>query len=207
MVHCESKLRLSPSCVNSSNDGPPAPPVGSSYSLALLSTFMSTTDYSQFVNDFRQTIVDATPRLRDISPEQSRRKKSADEWAPIEILGHLVDSAANNHQRFVRAQFNDNLVFPEYDQDQWVNGQRYLETSWPELVDFWSLYNLHLAHVLRAISPDALTKTRSKHTLDQIAFKLVDKDEPTTLEYLIRDYVDHLRFHLDQIFSETKSTE
>jgi len=64
-----------------------------------------------------------------------------------------------------------------------------------------------LAHVLRAISPDALTRTRSKHTLDQIAFKLVDKDEPTTLEYLIRDYVDHLRFHLDQIFSETKSTE
>ena len=169
----------------------------------LLSAFMSTSDYAQFVNDFRQTIVDATARLRDITPEQSRRKKSREEWAPIEVLGHLVDSAANNHQRFVRAQFNDDLVFQEYDQDQWVNGQRYLETSWPELIQFWSLYNLHLAHVLRAIPTEALTRVRDKHTLDQIAFKLVDKDEPTTLEYLIRDYVDHLRFHLDQIFSET----
>jgi hypothetical protein len=47
-----------------------------------------------------------------------------------------------------------------------------------------------------------LTKPRSNHTLDQIAFNLVDKNHPATLEYLIRDYLDHLRQHLDQIFAE-----
>ena len=25
-------------------------------------------------------------------------------WAKKEVVGHLIDSAANNHQRFVRAQ-------------------------------------------------------------------------------------------------------
>ena len=165
---------------------------------------MSTTDYGQFLNGFRETIVSATARLRELTPEQSRRKDAPDDWAPIEVLGHLVDSAANNHQRFVRAQFTDDLVFGGYEQNQWVNGQKYLETSWPELIQLWSSYNLHLLHVASVVPADALTKPRAKHTLDQIAFKSVDKNQAATLEYVIRDYVDHLRHHLNQIFAETK---
>ena len=165
---------------------------------------MSTpSSYDQFLAEFRQTVVNATSRLRDITPEQSRRKTSADGWAPIEILGHLVDSATNNHQRFVRAQFTDDLVFPGYDQDRWVGAQKYRDESWPDLIQLWSAYNLHLLHLVSVIPADVLTRRREKHSLDQIAFELVPPDKPSTLEYLIRDYVDHLRHHLKQIFGET----
>lgn len=156
--------------------------------------------FEHFLGDFRETIVRSTARLREIPEEQSRRKRSADDWAPIEVLGHLIDSAANNHQRFVRAQFTDDLVFPGYEQNQWVSSQKYREESWADVIQLWSAYNLHLVHAASVIPKDILTRPRSPHTLDQIAFNLVDKNDATTLEYLIRDYVVHLRHHLDQIF-------
>ena len=159
--------------------------------------------YEQFLNDFRETIVGATARLNEIPADESRRSSAADNWAPIEILGHLVDSATNNHQRFVRAQFTDDLVFPGYDQDRWVSAQKYRAESWPDLIQLWSAYNLHLLHLVSVIPADILTKSREKHSLDQIAFNLVPQNEPATLEYLIRDYVDHLQHHLDQIFGKT----
>jgi len=158
--------------------------------------------FPQFLYDFRDTIVNATARLREVSDADSRKKDSRDSWAPIEILGHLIDSAANNHQRFVRAQFTDDLVFNGYEQNQWVSSQRYLDESWTAVIELWSAYNLHLLHAVSVIPEDVLTKPRSPHTLDQIAFNPVDKNEAATFEYLIRDYVDHLRHHLDQIFSK-----
>ena len=164
---------------------------------------MSTSNnYEEFLADSRETIASATARLRAIPEERSRQKSSPDEWAPIEVVGHLIDSAANNHQRFVRAQFTDDLVFPGYEQDRWVSSQNYRDESWSEVVQLWSSYNLHLLHVASTIPKEVLTKPRAHHTLDQIAFNLVDKNQPTTLEYLIRDYLDHLRHHLNQIFDE-----
>lgn len=160
--------------------------------------------YREFLDDFRHTIVSATARLRDMSDAQSSRKNAPDEWSAKETLGHLIDSAANNHQRFVRAQFTDDLAFPGYEQDQWVNSQKYRDESWPEVIQLWNSYNLHLLHVASVIPEDVLTKARSRHNLDQIAFNLVDKNEAATLEYLIRDYLDHLRHHLDKIFAETQ---
>jgi len=158
--------------------------------------------YQQFLEEFRDTIVSATARLRDIPEAQSGEKNSPDDWSAKETIGHLIDSAANNHQRFVRAQFTDDLVFPGYVQDQWVSSQNYRNESWAEVIQLWSSYNLHLVHVASAIREDVLTKPRTPHTLDQIAFNLVDKNDPATLEYLIRDYLDHLRHHLNQIFAE-----
>ena len=158
--------------------------------------------FPQFLEDFHDTIVSATARLREIPEEQSRKKSAPDDWAPVEILGHLIDSAANNHQRFVRAQFTEDLVFSGYEQNQWVSSQRYLDESWAAVIQLWSAYNLHLLHAASVIPEDVLTKPRSPHTLDQIAFNHVDKNEAATLEYLIRDYVDHLRHHLEQIFSK-----
>jgi hypothetical protein len=164
---------------------------------------MSTqTSYEQFLDEFRNTIVSANARLRDIPEAQSRQKANPEDWAPIEVLGHLIDSAANNHQRFVRAQFTDDLVFPGYEQEQWVSSQNYRDESWPQVIQLWSSYNLHLLHVASVIPEEVLTKPRARHTLDQIAFKLIDQNKATTLEYLIRDYVDHLRHHLNQIFDE-----
>lgn len=155
----------------------------------------------QFLGDFRSTVLNATERLRAISPEQSARKSAPDVWSIKEILGHLIDSAANNHQRFVRAQFTDDLVFPGYEQEKWVNAQKYIDESWSEMIQLWSSYNLHLLHVISAIPDATLMRARIRHNLDEIALHPVDKQDPTTLDYFVRDYLVHMKHHLDQIFS------
>jgi len=155
----------------------------------------------QFLRDFRETVGSATERLRQISPEQSARQAGADKWTVKEILGHLIDSAANNHQRFVRAQFTDDLVFPGYEQEKWVSAQRYVEEPWPDLIQLWSSYNLHLAHVISAIPEASLMRARIRHNLDQIALHRVDPSDATTLDYFVRDYLVHMKHHLDQIFA------
>ena len=142
--------------------------------------------------------------LSRFSEAESEHRPSPERWSKKEVLGHLIDSAANNHQRFVHAQFTDDLMFADYEQDQWVSTQKYRDESWPDVIDLWSSYNLHLLHVVSVIPEDVLTKTRAQHTLDEIAFKDLDKNEPATLEFLIRDYVDHLHHHLNQIFTEVE---
>jgi hypothetical protein len=161
--------------------------------------------YQEFLHDFEETIRDAAVRLQEISAEESRQPGNG-EWSRHEVLGHLIDSAANNHQRFVRAQFKDDLVFPGYDQEQWVSSQRYNDEPWPDLIELWRAYNLHLVHVVSRIPEDVLTRPRDRHSLDQIAFKTVAQSEPTTLEYLVRDYLDHLKHHLDQIWRDVWNT-
>jgi len=155
---------------------------------------------NDWIDAFRQTIDHASERLLQISEEQSKIARAAGKWSPKEIVGHLIDSAANNHQRFVRAQFTDELVFPGYEQVEWVRVQRYQDREWPQLVELWRLYNLHLAHVMSAIPEEARTKSRARHNLHQLAWQTVDQRVPVTLEYFMRDYVGHLQHHLDQIF-------
>ena len=154
----------------------------------------------EFLGDFRSTVLNATDRLQQISPEESARKTSPDKWSIKEILGHLIDSAANNHQRFVRAQLTDDLIFPGYEQEKWVNAQRYIDEPWSDMIQLWSSYNLHLVHVIAAIPEATLMRARIRHNLDQIATRPVDQKDPTTLDYFVRDYLVHLKHHLDQIF-------
>jgi len=161
--------------------------------------------YQQFLVDFQQTIQDASLRLLEISDEDAARRIIT-EWSAKQVLGHLIDSAANNHQRFVRAQFTDDLVFATYDGDQWVDAQKYNDAFWPDVIDLWRAYNLHLVRVVSLIPESVLTQRRDKHNFHQIAFRTIPQTEPTTLEYLIRDYVVHLKYHLDQIWSNAWPT-
>jgi hypothetical protein len=156
-------------------------------------------DLSEFLADFRRTLEEASARLSEISEERSAIRGGDGKWSPKEVIGHLIDSAANNHQRFVRAQFRDDLHFPGYRQEEWIQAQHYNDEPWLHLVQLWKHYNLHLAHVMSAVPPDKLSTLRSLHNLDEIAFATVEKSEPATLEYFMRDYVVHLRHHLGQI--------
>lgn len=155
-----------------------------------------------FQIDFGNTINDATRRLLSLSEEQSERPRADGKWSPKEIVGHLIDSAAHNHIRFVNAQFSDDLVFPGYRQEEWVNVQRYQERPWAELVNQWAAYNRHLLHLITHIPETTLTKTRINHNLHEIAWRTVPQGEPVTLEYFIRDYLGHLKNHLRQILGE-----
>jgi DinB family protein len=152
-----------------------------------------------FLTDFTETVDDAANRLLAMADEKSARKPAPGKWSPKEIIGHLIDSAANNHSRFVRAQAGNDLVFEGYDQDAWVRVQRYQERSWPDLVRLWRMYNHHLAAVMASADPAALVRPRTRHNLDQIAWQPVEPDQPATLEYFMRDYAAHMKHHLRQI--------
>ena len=155
---------------------------------------------SEFLDDFRQTLEVSSARLSEISEAQSQTSSREGQWSPKQIIGHLIDSAANNHQRFVRAQLSDELLYAGYQQDEWVKVQDYNAEPWLQLVQLWKLYNLHLAHVMSTIPEQQLTSLRPKHNLDEIAWQAVAKKAPTTLDYFVRDYVAHLKHHLGQIF-------
>jgi hypothetical protein len=152
-----------------------------------------------FLEDFRATIETTEKRLLSISEQQSQIPRAEGKWSPKEIIGHLIDSATNNHQRFVRAQFDDKLSFSGYEQEAWVRVQGYNQEPWPQLVQLWKHYNLHLLHVMSMVPEHMRTKPRSTHNLDQIAWKTIAKNETVTLDYFMRDYVAHMKNHLSQI--------
>lgn len=107
-------------------------------------------------------------------------------WSKKEILGHLIDSAVNNLQRFVRLQQDSTVRMPAYDQDRWVAIQRHRTRPWRELVFEWQVLNRHILHLLRNLDPTTLTHT------------WIDGDN-ATLGFLVSDYVAHLRHHLEQL--------
>jgi hypothetical protein len=154
----------------------------------------------EFIDDFRQTIDSAAEQLEKISAEQSQVPGAEGKWSPKEIIGHLIDSASNNHQRFVRAQFSDDLIFAGYEQEGWVRVQNYQGEPWPQLVQLWKLYNQHLLHLMSLIPEETRLKLCYKHNLHQIASETLSENEPVTLEWFMRDYVDHMKKHLGQIF-------
>ncbi|HEY3133531.1 MAG TPA: DinB family protein [Gemmatimonadaceae bacterium] len=153
----------------------------------------------QYVEELRDAVQRATPFLQQISEEDSRRRSKPGKWCPREIIGHLIDSASNNHQRFVRAQFKDDLVFDGYEQDEWVSLQRYSEAPWDELIDLWRNFNLHIARIMQTASKDERLRKRARHNLDKLAWQPIPSDEPATLDYFMSDYVAHLKHHLAQI--------
>src|SRR5262245_61396635 len=103
---------------------------------------------ANFLSSFRTTVTRGAERMLAIPDREARVPRAPGKWSRKEILGHLIDSAANNHARFVRGQASDDLVFSGYDQEAWVRTQRYNERPWADLVALWREYNLHLAHVI-----------------------------------------------------------
>ena len=157
---------------------------------------------NEWLNDFKEIIASASGRLKNISEAESAEPRAEDHWSSKQIIGHLIDSAANNHARFVVGQLKNDLVFPGYDQNDWVTTNHYQQRPWSELIELWRAYNLHLHHVMSNADEAKLNTPRTLHSLQEIAFKTVPQSEPVTLEYLMKDYVDHLKHHLAQVFGD-----
>jgi hypothetical protein len=139
--------------------------------------------------DLRAVVSDTAKKLQTLSEQDVMRSRGAGKWVKKEILGHLIDSALNNQERFVRAQMSDRLVWPGYEQDRWVSVQKYRERPWNELVELWEQLNRHIAHVMTSVPLNRLN-----------APCVIGDDNPVTLEWLMNDYIRHLRHHLNQIF-------
>src|SRR2546423_12051827 len=159
-------------------------------------------DMQDALADFQQTINTAAARLHALGEQAAQQPRDDGKWSAKQIIGHLIDSAAINHQRFVLAQLRDDLAFPGYQQEEWVRAQHYEEAAWPVLVQLWQSYNQHLLHIMAHTPVDKLQTPCTQHTLDRIAWQTVSKSEPVTLEYLMRDYIGHLKHHLRQIFPD-----
>jgi DinB superfamily len=138
--------------------------------------------------DLRRTIDRALPVLQGMSEAEAERPRAPGKWSPKQELGHLIDSAANNHQRFVRGQQGNELVTPAYAQDVWVDCQGYGVRPWRDLTNLWHAYNQHLAYVIERIPAD---RARVRCT--------IGANQPVTLAFVAEDYVAHLRHHLGQV--------
>ena len=144
------------------------------------------------LDDFKSTLAQAEAQLGKITDLDSRQVRSPGKWSRKQVLGHLIDSAANNHQRFVRAQLGQELlVFPGYEQEGWVSVQRYQDENWATLVALWRCYNRHLLHVMTQVPNDRLSRRC-----------VIGASDPVTLEFLMKDYVAHLKHHLKQILEK-----
>ena len=138
--------------------------------------------------DLTRIVDSAEATLHSVSDEDSSRPILSGGWSSKQVLGHLIDSASNNHQRFVRASLQGSLDFPGYDQDGCVRVQAVQEAAWPVLVALWATYNRYLAHVIAHLPPAKL----------EVPCR-IGSNEAVTLRFLAEDYVQHLVHHLEQI--------
>jgi hypothetical protein len=127
-------------------------------------------------------------RLERIPKDTVERKSTPSSWSPKEELGHLLDSAANNHQRIVRAQLEDKLALPGYEQNQWVAVNGYQRRDWKELIEVWQALNRQLLAAAESV-PEAAWS----HTLT------IAGSQPMTLQFVFKDYVAHMLHHLQHI--------
>jgi hypothetical protein len=136
----------------------------------------------------RQTVDGAGKHLNQLTEADVALKPAPTKWSKKEILGHLIDSACNNHQRFVRAVLEGELDSPRYEQEGWARCQGYANADWTHLKELWRLYNLHLATVIARI-PDEQANVPCR----------IGGAAAVTLHFLVEDYVNHMKHHLRQL--------
>ena len=139
---------------------------------------------------FRQGIDDVGQALLVMSSDLADVPWRANGWTRKQILGHLLDSAANNRQRFVRAALEGSYSGPGYAQDAWVELQGYAGQSWDTLLRWWQVEHEMLAAIVDRIPEDRLG-----------AQCVIGGADPVTLQFVIDDYVAHQQHHLAQIMA------
>lgn len=163
---------------------------------------MTTTELSQSLSS---AINDNYTFLKDL--KEPSKNPQPDKWSPKQIIGHLIDSANNNHRRFVKAQYQDNLIFLGYKQEEWVDAQNYQNADWHELLEMWKTYNLFICRVIENISEEKLNHLTTEHNYFEMGWGtskadcLLMKGQPSNLSFLIEDYIGHLKHHVEQIKS------
>ncbi|MBM3784289.1 MAG: DinB family protein [Acidobacteria bacterium] len=151
-------------------------------------------DPVQFSKDFTQLVSSTTSIFCEMDNADWTQSRGDGKWTRLQILGHLFDSAMNNHQRFVRALYMAELVFPGYDQEAMVEVQGHGTAPSHLLIGLWESVNLYIA---RVISRMPLEKAATPCT--------IAGGETVTLWFLIVDYVQHMQHHLRQIFEGTNA--
>ena len=138
------------------------------------------------------TLEKALPLLRQLSASEAAAKPTPGKWSKQEILGHLIDSASNNQQKFVRTlQAEPHVDFIGYEQNFWVSAQAYQTENWLNIIALWENFNRHLAHIIQNTPAEKLENTIS-----------INGSQPFTLGFIMADYGEHLKHHLNQILPD-----
>ncbi len=142
----------------------------------------------ELANALREEVSRATRVFRGWGEAEASADRGPGKWTRKEILGHLIDSAANNHQRFVRAQLTSPFHWPGYEQEAWVSVHGYGRRGWGELVDLWAALNSHVAAVIELV-PEGRLQTPCA----------IGESAPQALQWWMNDYLRHLKHHVEQI--------
>ena len=155
-------------------------------------------DFSYITDGIAKVIETEERLLNDLPIEVITQRRNRQNRTIKHILGHLIDSASNNHQRMVRLQYSKNqLSFPDYrqDNDLWIALQDYQNADWANLIQLWKFYNLHIIHVIHSVDVTKL----DNYWCDFEGTKV-------TLKEMIEGYLDHLHLHMKEIHELTEST-
>lgn len=135
-----------------------------------------------------QSLLDVLPGRLNAIPSDQAAVKPDTGWSVKEELGHLIDSAANNHQRIVRTLTEAEPAMPGYDGEKWVALHAYQKRDWQELIGMWEQLNRLLLAAAEAVPDAGWARTCT-----------VAGSEPMTLQFLLEDYVSHMRGHLQHM--------
>lgn len=147
-------------------------------------------DFSNVTNGILRYIDIWAQELIDLPVDTITNKRNKQSRTIKQIMGHLIDSAANNHQRMVRLQYNDKLDFPDYQQDNdlWIALQDYQNADWNISIQLWKYYNLHMIQVIKSVDHTKLEN--SWQNFEGIT---------VTLRQMIDGYLGHIELHLNEI--------
>lgn len=137
----------------------------------------------RYINTWEQKLIDLP--IETITEKRNNQNRSIKQ-----ILGHLIDSAANNHQRMVRLQYNDKLDFPDYQQDNdlWIALQDYQHANWNSIIQMWKYYNLHMIQVIKSVDQTKLESSWQSF-----------EGNTVTLRQMIDGYLGHIELHFNEI--------
>ena len=143
---------------------------------------------SELAQHFREELDSIYAALAALPPELADTPWRDGGWTRKQIVGHMLDSATNNRQRFVRASIHGSFTGPDYAQDGWVAAHGYADQPWTTLLHWWKA-----EHEILAAGVDCIPAER----LESIC--TVGENDPVTLRFLVEDYLRHQHWHLAQL--------
>ena len=159
-------------------------------------------DYQVIIDGINEVMDSELPLLLSLTEEQVSVRRNSQRRTVKMLVGHLIDSASNNHQRMVRLQYAPRcghsmpntdmgmLIFPDYTQDNnlWLHIQDYQHEDWQLLLTLLQAYNMHLCHVIRSMDSSKLRN----YWIDYEGHRI-------TLDKMVCGYVKHMQLHFAEI--------